>query len=228
MKSSLQTAASIYIETYNDTATLLVPVNTTLPTVWKGNFSTASDKQASIDIYLLYGTSAKASQNTFLGAWTISGIPLLARGEPQITVQVQIDITGNVSVHANLEHNALAVTAKTQITRVPVKESERVMILECANSKPIQNPTESDIDWLFADDRARGDFVILSYSKQYYMQAAGEGNGSYTIECRAGDKEHHFRCAQSLSKQAVQSAFLKYLRYDSSFSNDFIWEKVEL
>jgi hypothetical protein len=102
------------------------------------------------------------------------------------------------------------------------------MTLECANSKPIQNPVERDIDWLFADDKARGDFVILSHSAQYYVQVAGEGSGPYILECRAGDKEHHFRCPQNLSKQAVQTAFLKYLRLDPSFTTDFIWEKVEL
>jgi hypothetical protein len=128
----------------------------------------------------------------------------------------------NVYVFLTLVNQALGV--KSQNT---AQSASTGMVLECANAQPIQNATESDIARLFGDDRARGDFVILSHSKQYYVQAAGEGNGPYTLECRAGDKENHFRCTQSLGKHAVQVALLKYLRHDSSFTTDFVWEKVK-
>jgi len=100
--------------------------------------------------------------------------------------------------------------------------------LECANADPIQGATESDIISLFADDNTRGDFIVLSRSAQYYIQAAGDGNGPYILECRSGDAEHHFRSVESLSKQVVQNIFLKYLRKDEAFASACKWEKVNL
>lgn len=129
----------------------------------------------------------------------------------------------NVYVFLTLVNQALGV--KPQKT---AQAASTGMVLDAEKAQPIQNATESDIARLFDDDKARGGFVILTHSKQYYVQAAGEGNGPYTLECRAGDDEQHFRCTQSLSKQAVQSAFLKYLRHDPAFTSDFSWEKVKL
>jgi tRNA-binding EMAP/Myf-like protein len=130
----------------------------------------------------------------------------------------------NVYVFLTLVNQALGVV-KPQKT---AQAASTGMVLDAEKGQPIQNATESDIARLFDDDKARGGFVILTHSKQYYVQAAGEGNGPYTLECRAGDDEHHFRCTQSLSKQAVQSALLKYLRHDPAFTTDFVWEKVKL
>jgi hypothetical protein len=129
----------------------------------------------------------------------------------------------NVYVFLTLVNQALGLKPQKS-----AQAASTGMVLDAEKGQPIQNATESDIARLLEDDQARGGFVILAHSKQYYLQAAGEGNGPYTLECRSGDDEHHFRCIQSLSKQAVQSAFLKYLRHDPAFTSDFSWEKVKL
>jgi hypothetical protein len=149
-------------------------------------------------------------------------IAISRHGKPLNWVAKMGDIP-NVYVFLTLVNQALGV--KSQKTAQPASTG---MVLDAEKGQPIQNATESDIARFFDDDQARGSFVILTHSKQYYVQAAGEGNGPYTLECRAGDDEHHFRCTQSLSKQAVQSAFLKYLRHDPAFTSDFSWEKVKL
>lgn len=115
-------ATTIYIETLDDTATPIIPANTALPFVWQNKFSTAHDNQTAIEIHLLYGISAKASQNTSIGQWEISGIPPLESGMPDITIQVQVDVNGEVKILGDLPDKSLDVIPQMDIRKVPVKK----------------------------------------------------------------------------------------------------------
>jgi hypothetical protein len=87
--------------------------------------------------------------------------------------------------------------------------------------------TEREIQEAFLDDAGRGEFTILSRSDEVYMQAAGEGDGPFTLEFRDGDAQNHFRCVREPSKSEVERAFLKYLAGDDSWRADFSWQKLE-
>jgi hypothetical protein len=86
---------------------------------------------------------------------------------------------------------------------------------------------ESDIIEAFQDDKKRGEFIILSKSEQVYIQAAGEGFGPYTLECRDGDEDNHFQCTREMSKSEVQSVFIEYLKGDRSWMTNLEWKPLD-
>jgi len=101
------------------------------------------------------------------------------------------------------------------------------MHLECEESPSSNDVTETDIRNAFADDAGRGGYIILSQSEQVYMQACGEDEGPYVLEYRDGGGDQHYQCPHDLTKDQAQVAFLKYLAGDTSWQNDFEWEKLE-
>jgi|LSQX01.2.fsa_nt_gb hypothetical protein len=101
------------------------------------------------------------------------------------------------------------------------------MKLECAQNFSSAYATESDIRNAFADDRRRGEFIILSDADQVFIQAAGEYDGPYILEYREHGADSQFQCTHDLTKAEVETAFLKYLRHDASWKTDFSWKKLE-
>lgn len=101
------------------------------------------------------------------------------------------------------------------------------MKLECAQNISSENATEAEIRNAFADDRGRGEFIILSDAHQVYIQASGEDDGPYALEYREGGADSHFECTRDINKGEVEAAFLKYLRRDDSWKADFPWRKLE-
>jgi hypothetical protein len=47
------------------------------------------------------------------------------------------------------------------------------------------------------------------------------------MEYREGDADHHFQCIQDVSKENVQSVFMKYLKGDDSWKTDVEWKRLE-
>jgi hypothetical protein len=125
MRVQPQLAAILYLETSANTATPLLSANTALPTIWNGPFSTVRDEQTFIDVHLLYGTSTQASCNTSIGRWRIHGIPPSTKGQPNISICVHVDTSGQVGVTATLKDRPLPVShLSATIGRVPVGAAE--------------------------------------------------------------------------------------------------------
>jgi len=101
------------------------------------------------------------------------------------------------------------------------------MELETAERIYSKNVTADELTKAFEDDHGRGEFIILSQSKETYMQASGELDGPYIVEHREGDADHHFQCTQEIAKQQVQDLFMKYLQGDSSWKKDVQWKQLE-
>jgi len=104
--------------------------------------------------------------------------------------------------------------------------ASETMRLECAESISSAATTEADIRNAFADDRGRGEFIILSESDEVFIQASGEDDGPYALEYREGSSDRHFRCTRDLTKAEVEDAFLKYLNRDAGWETDFPWEPL--
>jgi len=91
---------SLGIETMGGVATKLIEKNTTIPASKSQIFSTAADNQTSVEIHIVQGERAMASDNKDLGRFILDGIPPAPRGMPQVEVTFDVDANGILNVKA--------------------------------------------------------------------------------------------------------------------------------
>lgn len=91
---------SLGIETLGGVSTKLIERNTTIPTSRSQVFSTAADNQTSVQIHIVQGERAMASDNKSLGQFILDGIAPAPRGLPQIEVTFDVDANGILNVKA--------------------------------------------------------------------------------------------------------------------------------
>lgn len=91
---------SLGIETMGGVATKLIERNTTIPSAKSQIFSTAADNQTSVEIHIVQGERALASDNKSLGRFILDGIPPSPRGVPQVEVTFDVDANGILNVKA--------------------------------------------------------------------------------------------------------------------------------
>ncbi len=94
------TPLSLGIETLGEVFTKVIERNRTIPTSKAQIFSTATDGQISVEIHVLQGERAMATDNHSLGRFVLAGIPPAPRGMPQIEVSFEIDVNGILKVAA--------------------------------------------------------------------------------------------------------------------------------
>ncbi len=94
------TPLTLSIETLGGIATPLIERNTTIPARKSQIFSTASDNQTQVEIHVLQGERAMASDNKSLGKFILDGLPSAPRGVPQIEVTFDINADGILNVSA--------------------------------------------------------------------------------------------------------------------------------
>ena len=94
------TPLTLGVETEGGVSTKMIERNTTIPTRRSEIFTTAADNQPEVEIHVLQGERAMASDNKSLGRFKLPGIAPARRGVPQIEVTFDIDANGIVSVSA--------------------------------------------------------------------------------------------------------------------------------
>ncbi len=167
---------SLGIETMGGVATKLVERNTTIPASRSQVFSTAADNQTSVEIHIVQGERAMASDNKSLGRFILDGIPPAPRGMPQVEVMFDVDANGILSVKAKDK-----ATNKEQSIRIEARSSL---------SKEEIEKMQKDAEMHASDDLKKKDLVEaknigeqLIYTAEKAMKDAGE---KITPEIRTG------------------------------------------
>jgi molecular chaperone DnaK len=94
------TPLTLGVETEGGVFTKMIERNTTIPTRRSEIFTTAADNQPEVEIHVMQGERAMATDNKSLGRFKLPGIAPARRGVPQIEVTFDIDANGIVSVSA--------------------------------------------------------------------------------------------------------------------------------
>jgi len=128
---------SLGIETMGGVATKLIEKNTTIPSAKAQTFSTAADNQTSVEIHIVQGERAMASDNKSLGRFILDGIPPSPRGMPQIEVTFDVDANGILSVKAKDK-----TTGKEQSIRIEARSSLSKEEIERMQKDAEANATE--------------------------------------------------------------------------------------
>lgn len=133
------TPLALGIETLGGVMTKLIEANATIPTKKSEIFSTASDNQPSVEINILQGERAMASDNRTLGRFHLDGIRPAPRGVPQIEVTFDIDANGILHVSAKDKdtgkEQSIRITASSGLSKDEIEKMKRDATEHAAEDK---------------------------------------------------------------------------------------------
>ncbi len=127
------TPLSLGVEIEGGMMVTLIEKNTTIPADRKEVFTTASDMQSVVDVFVYQGERPVAKDNRLLDTFKLTGIPPAPRSIPKIEVAFDIDVNGILKVTAKdlgtgKEHNIVIESSsglsKDDIKRM-VEEAEK-------------------------------------------------------------------------------------------------------
>lgn len=120
---------SLGIETLGSVATKLIERNTTIPTAKTQVFSTAADNQTSVEIHVVQGERAMASDNKSLGRFILDGVPSAPRGTPQVEVSFDVNADGILNVTAkdktSGKEQSIRIEARSGLTDEDIEKMQQ-------------------------------------------------------------------------------------------------------
>jgi molecular chaperone DnaK len=180
------TPLSLGVETQGGVFTPLIPRNTTIPVSVSETFTTAVDNQPFVQVHVLQGERAMASDNTTLAKFDLVGIPPAPRGLPQIEVTFSIDANGLVQVTARD-----LGTGNRQEVRVNAagglsdRELERII----EESEAFRQADQQQKELADVRNRARGLLYSTERSVEEYGHMLGEQDAADIQEAMAVCRE---------------------------------------
>jgi Fe-S protein assembly chaperone HscA len=110
------TPLSLGIETLGGIVSVLIPRNTTIPTLAKEAFTTSVDGQTVVDLHVLQGERELARDNRSLARFDLRGIDPMPAGMPKIEVTCLIDANGILQVRAREQRTGKEATIEVTPT----------------------------------------------------------------------------------------------------------------
>jgi len=175
------TPLSLGIETLGGIVSVLVPRNTTIPTMAKEHFTTSVDGQRTVDMHVLQGERELAKDNRSLARFDLAGIDPMPAGMPKIEVTFLIDANGILQVQAkelrtgkqaSIEVKPTYGLSEAEVARM-VEDSYTYAEMDVNARLLIETQTEADTvmnhvrralgqgaELLGADERARIDTAL--------------------------------------------------------------------
>ncbi len=130
------TPLSLGVETKGGVFTKLIDRNTTVPVRKTETFSTASNNQTGVEVVVLQGERAMASQNKLLGRFQLDGIPPMPAGMPQVEITYDLDANGILHVTAKEKSTGKEASITIQnTTTLSEDEVERMVQDAQANAE---------------------------------------------------------------------------------------------
>ncbi|MDR1379787.1 MAG: molecular chaperone DnaK [Synergistaceae bacterium] len=120
------TPLSLGLETLGGVLTKIIERNTAIPVSKSQVFTTAGNNQTQVEIMVLQGERAMASDNVRLGQFVLDGIPPAPRGIPQIEVTFNIDVNGILNVSAKDKGTGKNQKITIQSSNLSKEEIERM------------------------------------------------------------------------------------------------------
>jgi molecular chaperone DnaK len=216
------TPLSLGVETLGGVMTKMIERNTTIPVKKTEVYSTADDNQTAVDVHILQGERAQASDNMSLGHFRLEGIPASPRGVPQVEVTFDIDANGILSVsakdRASGKAQQITVTASTNLNEGDIErmvkearehESEdfkRRELVEARNTADsLAYQTEKTLTELGDKVPAAESGTITAKVKE--LRAALEGEDTQLIKRLSEDLQNAFHAlSQQVSAQQAPQA----------------------
>lgn len=134
---------SFGIETMGGVATKLIEKNTTIPAAKSQVFSTAADNQPSVEIHIVQGERAMASDNKSIGRFVLDGIPPSPRGLPQIEVTFDIDANGILQVKAKDKstgkEQSIRIEASSGLSKEEIEKMQKDAEMNAAEDEKKKN-----------------------------------------------------------------------------------------
>jgi molecular chaperone DnaK len=110
------TPLSLGIETLGGIVSVLIPRNTTIPTMAKEYFTTSVDGQTAVAMHVLQGERELAKDNRSLARFDLSGVEPMPAGMPKIEVTFLIDANGILQVQAREQRTGKAASIEVKPT----------------------------------------------------------------------------------------------------------------
>jgi Fe-S protein assembly chaperone HscA len=149
------TPLSLGIETLGGIVSVLIPRNTTIPTLAKEYFTTSVDGQTTIDMHVLQGERELAKDNRSLARFDLAGVDPMPAGMPKIEVTFLIDANGILQVQASEQRTGKAASIEVKPTYGLTEDQVEQMVEDSFTH------AEADVEArLLIETRTEADTVI--------------------------------------------------------------------